>query len=159
MVAGGVLALVALLQGSAVVATLAAPPDPANLRNVRTELIRWIDANLPAGQPIASWNAGQFGYFLERPVVNVDGLVNDAEFFHSLRSQEPLAQYLSRQGIRFVVDYNDRDLSMPYRASWDKARIFRDSIPMHDVDCLQTRTAGDRTLYVLRLKSTSIAGR
>lgn len=152
VVAGVAAALVAVLQGVAVTGALGAPADPTHLRNVRTELIAWIDTHLPAGAPIAAWNAGQLGYFLERPVVNVDGLVNDAGFLDSLRHHEPVARYLRRTGVEYIVDYNNNDLSMPYRATWDPARMFRGVIPMTEVEPLLTRTSGDLTLHVLRLK-------
>ncbi len=158
-VVGATIALVVLVQVVTVSMRLASPIDMTSLRNVRTDLIGWIAANLPEGAPIASWNAGQFGYFLTRPVVNLDGLVNDTDFLNSLRRGEPVVNYLRREGVRYVVDYNDPDLSMPYLADWDRTMLFRGQIPWADVDQLQKRAAGGRTLYVLRLKDVAETNR
>jgi hypothetical protein len=144
----------AAVQAWGVAGTLRTPMDPLMLRNARTELIAWIDSHLPAGEPVGSWNAGQLGYFLDRPVVNLDGLVNDAGFLEFLRRGEPVVHYLRHQGIRYVVDYNHPDLSMPFRADWDRDRLFRNEIPWSHVERVQERRTRDRTLYVLRLTNT-----
>lgn len=152
LVLGVALALAVLFQGVSAGNRLRQRPDMTALRNTRTDLIDWITRHVPSGEPIAAWNAGQFGYFLARPVVNLDGLVNNRLFLDSLRSGEPVQDYLRRQGIRYVVDYNDPDLTMPYQAAWDRSRLFRGQIPWTEVDRLQERIAGDKTIYVLRLK-------
>ncbi len=150
---GAVLTLMLVLQSNGVASRLRTSRDPDELRNTRTDLMGWIESHLPAGAPIASWNAGQFGYFLDRPVVNLDGLVNDAEFAHALRRGEPILNYLDREGIRYIVDYNDPDLSMTYRATWDRRRFFRGEIPFDTVDILLVRAAEDHELFVLRTKA------
>lgn len=142
-----------VVQGAGVTKRLRGGPQPSDLRNARTELAGWLEENLPPGEPIGAWNAGQLGYFLDRPVVNLDGLVNDRDFLEVVRRGEPIVAYLEREGIEYVVDYNDIDLTMPYRASWDRGLLFRNEIPWGDVDRLLERHAEGRTIHVLRLRN------
>ena len=44
----------------------------------------WVRENTPAGTAIASWDAGVIGYFSDRPVVNLDGVVNSFEWKDAL---------------------------------------------------------------------------
>jgi hypothetical protein len=57
---------------------------------------------------VGSFNAGQLGYFTDRPVVNLDGLINHVSYFETvIRPESPaaLAEYLDRIGVDYVVDY------------------------------------------------------
>jgi hypothetical protein len=60
----------------------------------------------PELKPVGAWNAGIESYFGHGGVVNLDGLVNDDIYPYSLN--DSLALYLSRRGIRHIVD----DLAM-----------------------------------------------
>ena len=56
-----------------------------------------------------SFNAGQLGFFSNRSVVNLDGLINHVSYFENvLRDGSPsaLAAYIDRVGIDYVVDHN-----------------------------------------------------
>ena len=75
---------------------------------VRYEAAGWIRANLPADAVLASWNAGQLGFFSHRTVINLDGLVNDRRYFEEvLKGRRALPEYLRENRVDYVVDYYD----------------------------------------------------
>jgi hypothetical protein len=79
-----------------------------NFYALRARVGRWIGANLPPDTVLASWNAGQLGYFAEQPVINLDGLANSAEYYRNvLRGPVPLEEYLAAEGVGYVVDLSD----------------------------------------------------
>jgi hypothetical protein len=63
----------------------------------------WLNANTPADSVVASWDAGVLGYFSHRPVINLDGLVNDWEFVEVIRTRR-YVDYLEREGVDFVAN-------------------------------------------------------
>jgi hypothetical protein len=82
---------------------------PNNLAATRYEVAKWMDANLEEDAIVGSFNAGQLGFFSNRSVVNLDGLINHVSYFENvLRDGSPgaLAAYIDRMGIDYVVDYN-----------------------------------------------------
>ncbi len=58
----------------------------------------------PALAPVGGWNVGLVSYFAARPVVNLDGLVNDAILPHL--SPPTLADYVRERRLRYVVDFS-----------------------------------------------------
>lgn len=123
-----------------------------NLRVRRLELARWIDGHLPPAARIGAWNAGELGYFSRRSVVNLDGLVNDRAYLDFLRSGRPVREYLDREGIEYLADYDASDLSMPFRFTWDHARSFRGAIPWSDLEVLRADTGTKPPIYLTRLR-------
>jgi hypothetical protein len=80
--------------------------DP-NLRSIQLanrDAGEWIDANLPADAVLASWDAGVLGYFAERPVVNLDGVVNSKAFVDA-RDAGELGPFLAERGVGFVANH------------------------------------------------------
>lgn len=66
---------------------------------------RWIATNVPEGDVVGSWTAGIYGYFAQRRVVNLDGVVNwDA--IHAYRARD-LHAYISQQRIGWIVDFDE----------------------------------------------------
>jgi hypothetical protein len=57
-------------------------------------------------------DAGNFGYFSERRVVNLDGVVNNREYQAALRERN-LKGYLAIKGVRYFVQH----------AFWDRPDI------------------------------------
>jgi hypothetical protein len=85
-----------------------AKEPPNNLAATRYEAGRWIDSHLEAGAVLGSFNAGQIGYFSNRSVVNLDGLINNVSYFEDVlknESPERLAAYMDRVGIDYVADH------------------------------------------------------
>jgi hypothetical protein len=72
--------LVPLAAGFAFQVSSFADPHLRSIQEANRDAGRWISANLPEDAVIASWDAGVLGYFTDQPVVNLDGVVNSAEF-------------------------------------------------------------------------------
>jgi hypothetical protein len=70
----------------------------------KLEVVAWANENLPADARVGSFNAGAIGFFAERPVINLDGLVNDADYLDHLRSGR-IEAYARREGITHVIEY------------------------------------------------------
>ena len=66
---------------------------------------RWIAANTPSDAVVGSWTAGIYGYFAQRRVINLDGVVNwDAIRAYQARD---LYAYISEQRIGWTVDFDE----------------------------------------------------
>ncbi|MCP4539563.1 MAG: hypothetical protein GY832_20705 [Chloroflexi bacterium] len=66
---------------------------------------RWIAANTPEGDVVGSWTAGIYGYFSQRRVVNLDGVVNwDA--IHAYQTRD-LYDYMREQRIWWLLDFDE----------------------------------------------------
>jgi hypothetical protein len=70
----------------------------------KLEVVAWANANLPADARIGSFNAGAIGFFARHPVINLDGLVNDADYLDHLRRGR-IEAYARREGITHIVEY------------------------------------------------------
>jgi hypothetical protein len=65
---------------------------------------RYIAAELPDDAVLAGWDAGVVGYYAERPVVNLDGVVNSAGYLAAMKSGTTSA-YLAGLPIGWVVNH------------------------------------------------------
>jgi hypothetical protein len=66
----------------------------------------WIDRNSPNGTTFASWNTGQLGFFSNRSFINLDGVINNVDYYERvLRGSTPLANYLLENNVEYIVDY------------------------------------------------------
>ena len=66
----------------------------------------WIAENSPPDTVFASWNAGQLGFFSNRTFINLDGLINNVDYYERvLRGSTSLTDYLSENKVDFIVDY------------------------------------------------------
>ncbi|MBN1491129.1 MAG: hypothetical protein JXA69_14545 [Phycisphaerae bacterium] len=64
----------------------------------------WARGALPADTVLAMSDAGVFGYFSQRRVINLDGIVNNIEYQEALRDGR-LRSYLNDRGVRYVVHH------------------------------------------------------
>jgi hypothetical protein len=64
---------------------------------------QWINGNVPEGERVGSWNAGVVGYYSTRPVVNLDGLINNFELLPYIRERR-VADYIRDRNIRYLSD-------------------------------------------------------
>lgn len=97
--AAGALAIVVSARG----AVLHPPPSVVTYPGAYVLSGRWIDRNLPAGQTIASIGAGGQAYLApSHSQVNLDGLINDGEYFRSFLRQPRLAEYLRRERVGYI---------------------------------------------------------
>lgn len=62
----------------------------------------WINKNLPENSVIGAFNAGVTGYFVDYPVVNLDGLVNNSAL-DSMKNRD-LWNYMHTEGITHISD-------------------------------------------------------
>jgi hypothetical protein len=63
---------------------------------------RWLNENTPPGTRVAAYNAGIPAYFSDRPVTNLDGVMN-RDAFEALRDCRT-RDYVRQQGIDYAVD-------------------------------------------------------
>jgi hypothetical protein len=80
------------------------PPEAAG--PVRIAAATWLRENVPGGERVAGWNAGELAYFSCVTLINLDGLVNDADFYRDIvRGQGSIDEYLKAQRVNWVADY------------------------------------------------------
>ena len=78
----------------------------SKLYAARYDAARWIAENSPPDTVFAAWNAGQLGFFSNRTFINLDGLINDVDYYNRvLRGSVSLTDYLSENKVDYIVDY------------------------------------------------------
>lgn len=65
---------------------------------------KWMKLHLPKTAIVGSWNAGILGFFSERSVVNLDGLINNDILIY-LKSNT-LYKYMKKREINYIIDYD-----------------------------------------------------
>jgi hypothetical protein len=82
----------------------------SNLYAVRYNAALWIAKNSAPNTVYASWNAGQLGFFSNRTFINLDGVINNADYYQRvLHGSTSLTDYLTENHVDFVVDYDTYD--------------------------------------------------
>lgn len=82
-----------------------APRDPATQYAwYRLEGAEWLRAHTGEDARVGSWNAGMLGYFSGRHVVNLDGLVNDLDYYRRVTVGRDLEGYLDSERIGWLAD-------------------------------------------------------
>lgn len=80
----------------------------AHLRPIEEATAFVRSLGLPPTEAVGSWDAGYVAFLLNRPVINLDGLVNSREYLENvLAGSEPLSKYLASRGVRYVVNWVD----------------------------------------------------
>lgn len=78
----------------------------SELYAARYEAAVWIAENTSPDTVLAAWNAGQLGYFSNRKVINLDGVINSLDYYERvLRGSVPMSQYLAENNVDYIVDY------------------------------------------------------
>ena len=81
-----------------------------SLYSRRYQLARRLDRQLEPHAILAAFNAGQLGFFSHRTVINLDGLVNNIDFYlRYVIGKDSVAGYLGTQRVDYFVDYNVPD--------------------------------------------------
>jgi hypothetical protein len=101
---GGVVVVVPLAVGLVVQVRSFADPTVRSIQRADRDAAVWIDANLPAGARLASWDAGVLGYFSHRPVVNLDGVVNSFAWDEAVRAGNA-GSILRCEGVGWIVNH------------------------------------------------------
>jgi hypothetical protein len=113
-------------------ALYAAEPGPVAERYIYP----WVRERLPPDAILGARDAGKLGYFSGRPVVNLDGLINDQRLFAALRT-ETVAEYICRSPIDYL--FYDRpvlggyDPSSPDTPPPPEADLGRDLYRLHNL--------------------------
>jgi len=68
------------------------------------DVAQWLSRNTAADARIGVWNAGTVGYFSERAVINLDGLVNSPAYFQHIQDRT-VVSFLQGKGVDWVADY------------------------------------------------------
>ena len=68
------------------------------------EAAEWARSSIPLNDRIGSWNAGVFAYFSHRHVINLDGLVNDIDYYRRVLVGRQFAQYVADEKIAWLAD-------------------------------------------------------
>jgi len=69
----------------------------------RVAAAQWINHNTPLNSLIAAANAGIVGYYAERSVINLDGVVNENAF--KARINDQLHRYIYESNIEYLADH------------------------------------------------------
>lgn len=65
----------------------------------------WMRSNLPADATVGVWDAGYVGYFSDRAVVNLDGLINGVELYQYYADGRGPCQYALDKKLDYVSNY------------------------------------------------------
>jgi hypothetical protein len=79
-------------------------PDLRSIQVANREAGDWIAANLPENAVLASWDAGVVGYFSDRSVINLDGVVNSYEW-HQASERGDVAAFLREDELGWIVNH------------------------------------------------------
>ena len=89
--------------------------DRTSFRLLRYQAALWISENLPPDQVYAAWSAGELGYFLNRTLINLDGLINNVEYYERVLKSDAKTQalfdYLIENEVKYIVDYEDNEIT------------------------------------------------
>ena len=79
----------------------------SNLYVARYKAAEWIAQNSAPDTVFAAWNAGQLSFFSNRTFINLDGLINNSDYYERvLRGSVPLSDYLAENKVAYIVDYS-----------------------------------------------------
>jgi hypothetical protein len=82
----------------------------SNLYVARYDAALWIAENFPPDAVFAAWNTGQLGFFSNRTFINLDGVINNVDYYERvLRGSVSLTNYLSENRVDYIVDYDTYD--------------------------------------------------
>ncbi len=86
---------------------VAAPVYARDVAFINTEMVAtaaWVNANTPADSLIAAHDIGALGYFAQRPILDLAGLVSP-EVIPFIRDEAQLKRYLDQQGADYLVSF------------------------------------------------------
>ena len=88
-------------------------------KHPRYLIIEEINRNLPGEAIIACWDAGEIGFRTRKPVINLDGLVNNYQYQRVLKEQG-LAAYLDMKNVSHVTNFgSSRRKLIEDQLQWD----------------------------------------
>ena len=108
---------------------------------------RWLNKHTAEGDVVLSFNAGIIGYYSERPVINLDGVINNSAL-EALKSRN-LAEYMCDSGAKWYADFEPvmLDEHRPFLGK-DADRLVLE--PVYTVSSTPKTTYQDSELTVYR---------
>ena len=135
------LALCCLFVAFLVLGGRAFAEDVCIIRGEMVKVALWLRANTPPGALVAAHDIGAIGYFANRPLLDLAGLVTP-EVIPFIRDEERLLDYLVEQGADYVATF----------PSWYPALVRDDRlVRVYQTDCLLTRDKGGDNVAVYRI--------
>ena len=113
----------------------------------RMQLVDMIRDVVPAEARIGCWSSGQIGYWIDNPVVPMDGLINSFDYAENYMGDGPagVLRYLVVNDVRYVAGRMSLD-------EWEKRdTVFRLPTVPRDVRMLATGTQDDSRMAVARI--------
>lgn len=117
--------VVPLVIGFLVGARFVADPHRRSLQEGDRTIALFARDSSPPGTVLASWDAGIIGYFSDRPVVNLDGVVNSFEWEDALHhAPSATRRFLDDRKVGLIVNHgelidgNDPDIAASVAALW-----------------------------------------
>ena len=84
------------------------------------DVIPFLESNTEEGALIGMTGGGNIGYFIHgRTIVNMDGLINSAAYFQSLRAGRA-DEYLAAIGLDYIFSNPDILQNPPYNGQFDE---------------------------------------
>jgi len=117
-----------LLQGATHLFAVSYPQQAGLLKGAQ-----YLNAH-PVADRYGAWNAGILGYFIQKPVTNLDGLTNDAAGPHI--QANTLLDYIVSERIHYIIDHEVMLSSAAFRrrGGYDDERALRCIRPLLRVD-------------------------
>lgn len=85
---------------------------------------KWVSRNVPEGAVVGAWNAGVLGFFADRPVVNLDGLINNFGLLPYLRERR-IADYIRDERIDYLGDLDPMFVRTEVRERLALTEVYR----------------------------------
>ena len=98
-------------------------PDSPTNQMAGHAAITWANENLPPDAVLSSFDSGGLGFFSEHPVVNLDGLANDATLY-AYNQRGAIREYVEDTGIDYYISYKYWDIGdVVYRVPYTDPRF------------------------------------
>jgi len=88
-------------------------PSMNSTFQAQAEVTDWIKKNTPEDALLSAWSSGGVAYFSGRQTVNLDGLVNSADYFFNYRVKGRREEFMKKVGADYVVVYYEYDSPTP----------------------------------------------
>ena len=71
--------------------------------SARVQAALWTKDNLPEDSIYGCFWPGTFSFFSQRRVVNLDGIVNNTDFFKNYLKKDRIDEYVREENIQFIA--------------------------------------------------------
>jgi len=107
----GVIAFALLFVAASVIYSSAVVPTYESLlvkSRAALSVAEWIKMNIDEDSTVAAWDTGKWAYFSDRPIINLDGLVNDHEFFEEYLQEDRIDEYLLQENVSYIITWTGK---------------------------------------------------